>query len=188
MLKKQVERSVLSGGSALQKLNDRLGRLNREIRDKTKILDGFSEKIRELAISTNQNMVDVCNMIISEKEKIESELCDLTSEVSLLEHKMEKIEKVADGNAAEKWIRKTMKSFAQNPCVRKKAILSTIFKEIIYRDGKLEYKVNLDPEAIEIASPTRKKGKKKAVSEEDSFLVTQMKWRERRDSNSRPPA
>jgi len=75
-----------------------------------------------------------------------------------------------------------MASFSKEPCVRKKAILSTIFKEIIYDNEKLIYKVNLDPDGVELSNLSelsRKKGEKKAISMDDSSFKVIRKWRER---------
>jgi len=76
-----------------------------------------------------------------------------------------------------------MASFSKEPCIRKKAILSTIFKEIVYENETLIYKVNLDPDTVGVLkcrALSRKKGEKKAISVDDNFFVISRKWREHR--------
>lgn len=190
-LRKQVERTILSGDSVVNRINDRLGMVEREIREKTKILDGFSKKMQQLVLSDGEGIAEACEFMISEKNKVSRSVDILMEEKGELEHKRAHVKQVVDDKAAEKWIKKTMASFSKEPSVRKKAILSTIFQEIVYENEKLIYKVNLDPDGVEVSN--RMSGKKKesfgSYSEkiplEENFGI-RSKWRERRDSNSRP--
>ncbi len=190
-LRKQIDRTILSGDSVVKKLGDRLSRIDKEIDAKNRILDGFSKKMQKLVLSDSEDIAEACEFMIGEKNKVVRELECLEDEKLEVEHKKSHVKQVVDEKAAEKWIKKTMASFSKEPCVRKKAILSTIFKEIIYENEKLIYKVNLDPDGVEVSKKIFGKKGESFGSYSEKFPLEEnfgirSKWRERRDSNSRP--
>ena len=73
-LRKQIERTILKVDSAIQRQNDRLGRLKDDVREKTKVLNGFSDRLRELALSPSEDVTNICKLLLDEKEKVEFEI------------------------------------------------------------------------------------------------------------------
>lgn len=184
-----VVQSVLKSGTAnLGKFDFEIQKVKRTIENQITIIERFSETLRQAALSSTQNITQVCEALIEERSKAQIELDMNQSKLLELENARTQAQENFKGKALEEQLNKVLRNFDQRSDFQKKRLIQMIVPEVIvHPDNKIELKVSLDPVTSGIR-PTAHPTPRSPCHTGGQKIGLMDKWRGGRDLNPRPPA
>jgi DNA invertase Pin-like site-specific DNA recombinase len=184
--------------TGLPSLKSKLTKLRKEETKLNKLLDGFTESIRETVLVGPQDQVkQVIETLMDEKQKITAELEAIKKNIEAVSCKITEMEANFDSANAEKFIKAVLGKFSKVSTLQQKRLLQTIIPRITILNGnKVALTINPCPSGLKAEKRTHQPipvgpqvvGHKNKMCHGGNPLGISSKWRERRDSNPRPSA
>lgn len=141
------------------------------------ILSGFSETLRKAVLESPASVSAICEALVTEREKVLAELVIEKGELDKWQVRKKEIADTFENVTVVDFMKKSLKHFDQKTDLEKRQLIKAIIPEIIvHPENKLELRIVADPN-----------GSVSCHSGEQKVLAG-TRWRERRDSNPRPPA
>ena len=109
-------------------------------------MEKFSESLKEAALSSSQNISQICEALIEEKSRAKTEIQNEELRLLELEASKKRVQESIEGKALEEHLNRVLKNFDKRSDFQKKRIIQAVVPEIIvHNDNRIELKVSLDP-------------------------------------------
>lgn len=126
-------------------LEEEKARLRNKIRDLAKVIESFSETLRQAALA-GQNVAELAQSLLEERKKAEGEHLVLKERLGALEGKTEQFKRNLQGISLRKFLGLVLTRFDRIPDMKKKQIIQSVVPRAVVRnDGILELHIDLDP-------------------------------------------
>ena len=129
-------------------MKDELVRLSAKREELQKVITGFSQSMRSLAVSgaTGQDFAAVVEALVAEKKAAEAELATLADQTRVAQAKEQHLKTTLEGQTLKVFLRKTMTRFDDLPARdQKRAIQSFLVKAVVLDDGTMQLHIIPDP-------------------------------------------
>ncbi len=155
-------------------LEENILELKAKIKKMTQMETGFSETIRETALNNPESLSQVIEVLTEERAKVGKELDEFRKQLKEEDEKKRIVTKEFKEKSIRNYIERVLDGFEKKTNEKKKQILQTLVPRIVvHSKSNIEMKVCFGLDYCHSGgNPVR----------------VAKKWRERRDSNSRPSA